>query len=243
MPPSRPWPANGQDGSRWLPVEARLHRQGYARVAGLDEAGRGCLAGPVVAAAVVLPPQFDLPGIRDSKKLTESQREALFDAIVASAADYAVGSASAREIDDGNILQATRLAMTRALEALAIPPDFVVVDGNFSIPVLLPQRSIVKGDDRCLSIATASILAKVTRDRWMREAALEFPEYGFARHKGYGTRQHLEALRTHGPCPLHRRTFRGVLPASSPPPQGRQGVLAGTTGTLSLESDRKAEHG
>ncbi len=201
-------------GSRWLPVEQALDSRGFGRVAGLDEAGRGCLAGPVVAAAVVLPPGTDLPGVQDSKKLTARLREAAYQEIQRIAVAMEVGSASPEEIDARNILNATRLAMARAVERLQPGPDFVLIDGNFSIPVLLPQRSIVKGDARCLSIAAASIVAKVTRDRWLKEAAVAYPEYGFERHKGYGTREHLAALRRHGPCPLHRRTFRGVLPVA-----------------------------
>ncbi len=205
----------------WLPLEHRLRRQGYQRVAGLDEAGRGCLAGPVVAAAVVLPPDARLPGVADSKRLSHARREAALLEIQRVALAVGVGSASAAEIDEHNILGATRMAMARAVAQLEPPPDFLLIDGNFSIPLLLPQRSVVKGDARCLSIAAASIVAKVTRDRWIIDAAGRFPAYGFERHKGYGTREHLEALRVHGPCPIHRKTFRGV---PLPPGEGARSL-------------------
>ena len=185
--------------------------------AGVDEAGRGPLAGPVVAAAVILPPDYRNPLICDSKKLSPARRERAFSLIHEEAAACAVAFASPEEIDKINILQASLLAMRRAVEALPLPPDFLFVDGNHRIPcdrrILcgLFQEPLIGGDRRCLSVAAASILAKVTRDRIMAEFDLEYPGYGFADHKGYPTLKHFEAIRRLGPCPIHRRTFRGVF--------------------------------
>ncbi len=170
------------------------------------------MAGPVVAAAVILPPEYHHPGIRDSKKLSPAQRERIFPVIDRDASACAVALATSEEIDDINILQASLLAMRRAVEALPSPPDFLYVDGNQRILCGIFQETLIGGDGRCLSIAAASILAKVTRDRMMVEFDRLYPGYGFSAHKGYPTRDHLEAIRRLGPCPIHRRTFRGVLP-------------------------------
>ena len=175
--------------------------------AGIDEAGRGPLAGPVVAACVVMPPQPLLPGVDDSKKLSEKRREALFDAVHGCARFVGVGVATAREIDELNILQATRLAMARA--APGAPCALFLVDAIDRLDVPGEVLGIIHGDALCYSIAAASIIAKVTRDRMMRELDARYPQYGFAAHKGYGTRAHIEALRTLGPCPEHRRSFIG----------------------------------
>jgi ribonuclease HII len=179
-------------------------------IAGVDEAGRGPLAGPVVAAAVILDELHPIKGLADSKKLTALQRDRLFDEIRGKALCFAVAQASVQEIDEINILQATLLAMRRAVEGLRLPPKLVLVDGN-RLPVL-PMRAeaIVQGDDKVAAISAASILAKVTRDRWCLELDHQHPAYGFAKHKGYGTAEHLAALQAHGPCVLHRASFRPV---------------------------------
>ena len=187
-------------------VDLPLWEAGRA-FAGIDEAGRGPLAGPVVAACVVMPPQPLLPGVDDSKKLSEKRREALFDAVRGCARFVGVGVATAREIDELNILQATRLAMARA--AQGAPCGLFLVDAIDRLDVSGEVRGIIHGDALCYSIAAASIIAKVTRDRMMRELDARYPQYGFAAHKGYGTRAHIEALRTLGPCPEHRRSFIG----------------------------------
>ena len=184
---------------------------GYFRICGIDEAGRGPLSGPVAAAACVLDPDRPIPGLDDSKKLSPKKRDALFDLIVANAADFAVGLASPEEIDELNILNATMLAMRRAIAGLKTPPDFALVDGNCIRDFPVPARAIVKGDSLSLSISAASILAKVTRDRLCLEDDRNYPEYGFARHKGYGTAEHIAALRRLGPCPIHRKTFLKFL--------------------------------
>ncbi|WP_119965010.1 ribonuclease HII [Simplicispira lacusdiani] len=179
-------------------------------VAGVDEAGRGPLAGPVVAAAVILDELRPIPGLADSKKLTAARREALFDEIRAKALCCSIAEASVEEIDRLNILQATLLAMRRAVQGLRLKPALVLVDGN-RLPVLdVPAEAIVKGDDLVAAISAASILAKVHRDRWCAQVHEQFPQYGFAGHKGYGTAAHLEALRAHGACPLHRSSFAPV---------------------------------
>ncbi|HXF68223.1 MAG TPA: ribonuclease HII [Thermoflexus sp.] len=197
-----------------LVEEAALWRRGYRNVAGLDEAGRGAWAGPVVAAAVVLPPdpgwlRQRLAGVRDSKTLSPAEREALFPEILQVAVAVGVGMAGPEEIDALGIVQATRLAMERALKDLAVTPDALIIDA-LTLAVPLPQRAIVRADARCLSVAAASIVAKVTRDRWMVEMDRLYPGYGFAGHKGYGTPAHRQALREHGPCPIHRRSFAPV---------------------------------
>jgi len=193
--------------TRTLEREAR--RLGFVDVAGVDEVGRGCLAGPVVAAAVVLPPDLRVPGIADSKALTADQRDALFEAIVSAALGWHVASVDAAEIDRINILQASLLAMRLAVEALDPLPGFVLVDGHMLIPRLrMAQRPVIGGDRRSTAIAAASILAKVTRDRWMCEAHTRDPRYGFDHHKGYATPEHLRAVAEFGYSPLHRRSFR-----------------------------------
>ena len=179
-------------------------------VAGVDEAGRGPLAGPVVAAAVILDERQPIQGLADSKKLSAKRREALFDEIRAKALCCSIAQASVEEIDTLNILQATLLAMRRAVLSLRLPPKLVLVDGN-RLPVLdIRSEAIVKGDEKVPCISAASILAKVTRDRWCKQYHVEFPQYGFDQHKGYGTAEHLAALRQHGACPQHRKTFRPV---------------------------------
>ena len=190
--------------------EAQAWRTGVTRVAGLDEAGRGPLAGPVVAAAVILDPGRRVRGVADSKLLTAERREELFAIIYERAVAVGVGIVDHLTIDRINILQATKRAMAEAVSALAVAPELVITD-FVSVPALTcPQRNIVDADARCATVAAASIVAKVTRDRLMLEADKQFPEYGFARHKGYGTADHLAALDRHGACPIHRRSFSGV---------------------------------
>ncbi len=191
-------------------VERELAREGASPVAGVDEAGRGPLAGPVVAAAVVLDPENPIQGLADSKKLSARQREALLSEILEKARAVALAAAGPREIERINILQASLRAMAIAAEGLGLAPAHVLVDGNRKIPTALPQTPLVKGDSRCACIAAASVVAKVYRDRVMARMDGRFPGYGFGRHKGYPTRDHLAALARHGPCRIHRRTFRGV---------------------------------
>jgi ribonuclease HII len=182
-------------------------------IAGVDEAGRGPLAGPVVAAAVILDDQNPISGLADSKKLTASRREWLFDEIRAKALCFSIAEASVEEIERLNILQATLLAMRRAVEGLRLKPNKVLVDGN-RLPVLsMMAEAIVQGDALVPAISAASILAKVHRDRWCAKIDLDYPQYGFSKHKGYGTAQHLAALKAHGACPQHRKTFRPVAEA------------------------------
>lgn len=195
--------------------ERQAREKGFAAVCGIDEAGRGPLAGPVYAAAVILPDGLLLPGLNDSKKLTEKKRELLFDEICAEAVAYGIGYATEQEIDEVNILQATYLAMARAVEALPVPAAYALVDGNRMPPLSIPGETIVKGDGCCASIAAASILAKVSRDRVMKEMDAVYPQYQFAKHKGYGTKLHRELLQQYGPCPIHRRSFlKKILGAS-----------------------------
>lgn len=189
-------------------VEAR--RCGYRRIAGLDEAGRGPLAGPVVAAAVLLPRRCRVLGLNDSKQVGEPERVRLFDEIVRRATAVGIGVATEGEIDRLNILHATQLAMRRALQALPLPPDFLLLDAVTLPGLSVPQRSIIKGDGLSCSIAAASIVAKVMRDRLMVEYHRWYPQYHFAEHKGYGTPDHLRLLREHGPCAIHRRSFAPV---------------------------------
>ncbi len=193
-----------------LEFEAMAARRGYRRVAGVDEAGRGPLAGPVVAAAVILRPGTSIAGVMDSKKLAEARREALFDPIMEQALVVGIGVSDHEVIDRINILQATLQAMRQAVTNLALPPDYLLIDGISAIPMTIPQKTIKKGDSASLSIAAASIVAKVTRDRLMVEYDRQFPGYGFAAHKGYGCTSHLEAIAQLGPCEIHRKTFRGV---------------------------------
>ena len=187
--------------------EMEIRAKGFTDVCGIDEAGRGPLAGPVVAAAVILPEDIQLPGVNDSKKITEKKREILFDFVKEHALAYGIGEASETEIDEINILQATFLAMRRAVEALQIPADYALVDGNRIQGLPVPAETVIGGDGKVLSIAAASILAKVTRDRYMRDMAAQYPEYGFEKHKGYGTKAHYAAIEQYGICPLHRKTF------------------------------------
>jgi ribonuclease HII len=188
--------------------EERLRAEGFVRIAGLDEAGRGPLAGPVVAAACILPSGTFFPQLNDSKKLTPKQRETLYAEITScSKLLYGIGIIDEKTIDSVNILQATFLAMRKAVEALSIKPDYILIDGNQVPPFDIPSESIVQGDGLSISIAAASILAKVTRDKIMMELDEKYPKYGFKQHKGYGTGQHLEAIQAYGPCPIHRKSF------------------------------------
>ena len=188
-------------------IERGLIAPGIAPVCGVDEAGRGPLAGPVCAAAVILPEGLEIPCLNDSKKLSDKKRRALYDVIVADAVSYGIAMASEQEIDEINILQATFNAMERAMEQLSVRPALALIDGNRERPFPVPVQTVIRGDGLSANIAAASILAKVTRDRYMEEMAERYPEYGFAVHKGYGTRAHYDALRQYGPCPIHRRTF------------------------------------
>jgi ribonuclease HII len=198
--------------------ERLSRRRGFKRIAGVDEAGRGPLAGPVVAAAVVLDPRRPIAGIDDSKRLPEATREALYVRITHRARAWAVGIVEPAEIDRLNILRASLEAMRRAVAGLPEPPDCLLIDGRDRIDFPAYQRPIVRGDALSVSVGAASILAKVTRDRIMRDLHARWPQYNFSRHKGYPTREHRQALRLHGPCPVHRRSFHGVLlPSSSPP--------------------------
>jgi ribonuclease HII len=190
--------------------ERAAWRLGLTRVAGVDEAGRGPLAGPVVAAAVVLTPGARINGVDDSKRLEPEVREDLYDVIRSRAIAWAVGIVDPATIDRINILEATRVAMRAALGALGVEPELVLTDFVEVLGLECPQRNLVRGDQRSASVAAASIVAKVTRDRLMAEADREFPQYGFARHKGYATEEHRFALEQHGPCGLHRRSFSGV---------------------------------
>jgi ribonuclease HII len=190
--------------------ERALAAQGCTRIAGVDEAGRGPLAGPVVSAAVIFPPGFYMAAINDSKQLTHLQRERLYGQIYAQAVAIGVGIVDPVEIDRINILQAAKLSMVMAVANLNPPPDHLLIDGNFAIPSQLPQQSIVKGDSRSISIAAASIIAKVSRDHLMHQYHLDFPQFGFDQHKGYPTKAHKAAIAAHGPSPIHRLSFRGV---------------------------------
>lgn len=196
-------------------VEKEAWDAGHALVAGVDEVGRGPLAGPVVAAAVILPHDFDPTGIGDSKAMKESDRIIQCERIKKSAIAFGIGQAEHWEIDEINILQASLAAMRRAVENLGVSADFLVVDGRFKVPMDLPQRPLVHGDSLCVSVAAASIVAKVARDRLMEELDSLYPVYGFARHKGYPTKLHYSAIRNHGPCPVHRLSFKGVCEPAS----------------------------
>ena len=187
--------------------EREAWAEGYEVVCGVDEAGRGPLAGPVCAAAVILPHNLDIPGLDDSKKLSDKRRRELFPVIQEQAIAYAIAFADEKEIDEINILQATFLAMQRAIDGLAIKPEFALIDGNREKDFGLPVETVVQGDSRSASIAAASILAKVTRDDYMLKMAEKYPQYGFEIHKGYGTKAHYAALEAHGVCPIHRMTF------------------------------------
>ena len=188
-------------------IEHDCYVGGFEIICGVDEAGRGPLAGPVCAAAVILPRDLVIEGLNDSKKLTDKKRRELYDVIVSQADSYGIGFASEQEIDEINILQATFLAMERALSQLQLQPDLALVDGNRAPRFPLPVKTVIKGDSLSANIAAASILAKVTRDRLMEELDTQYPVYGFAVHKGYGTKRHYEALRQYGPSPVHRMSF------------------------------------
>ena len=188
-------------------IENGLRAEGYQLICGVDEAGRGPLAGPVCAAAVILPPNVEIPGLNDSKKLTDKKRRELFPIIKEMAISYGIGYASHEEIDQINILQATYLAMERALAQLDPKPDLALIDGNRAKDFGIPVKTVIKGDSLSASIAAASVLAKVSRDDLMLQLAEEYPQYGFEIHKGYGTKAHYEALRTYGHSPVHRMTF------------------------------------
>ena len=187
--------------------EKEIYDKGYKLVCGVDEAGRGPLMGPVFAAAVILSPGLVIDGLNDSKKLSEKKREALFDIITKNAVAYGIASASVEEIDEINILNAALLAMNRAIEKLDPKADFAIIDGNCSRSIKIPNRTLVGGDANSPSVAAASILAKVSRDRLCYELDKQYPQYGFAKHKGYGTKEHIAALYEYGPCECHRKTF------------------------------------
>lgn len=188
-------------------LENQLHEQGYTLVCGVDEAGRGPLCGPVFAAACILPDGLVLEGLNDSKKLTPKKREKLFDLICENAIAYCIASASVEEIDELNILEADLLAMRRAIDGLSQKADFALIDGNIARDFQIPAKAIIGGDAKSPSIAAASILAKIARDRDCLALDEQYPQYGIAKHKGYGTKQHMDALRTYGPSPIHRKQF------------------------------------
>lgn len=188
-------------------IENVIYDEGETLLCGVDEAGRGPLAGPVCAAAVILPRGLEIEGLNDSKKLSEKKREALFDLICAEAVSYGIAFASVEEIESMNILNAAMKAMNRAIAKLSPQPSLALIDGNRNSAIELPSRCIVKGDSKCADIAAASVLAKVTRDRHMLQMAEKYPQYGFEKHKGYGTKLHYEALREYGPCDIHRPSF------------------------------------
>lgn len=188
-------------------IENEIIEGGAFPVCGVDEAGRGPLAGPVCAAAVILPQGLVIEGLNDSKKLSEKQRDRLFDEIIEKAVSYYIAFGTVEEIEEHNILGATFIAMNRAIAGLSEKPQFALIDGNRNKGIEIPSQAIVKGDSKCASIAAASILAKVTRDRYMLEMAEKYPQYAFEKHKGYGTKAHYEALREHGPSEIHRPSF------------------------------------
>lgn len=191
----------------WLEFEKEALAKGYKSVCGVDEAGRGPLAGPVCAASVILPEGVIIDGVNDSKKLSEKKRESLFDVIREQALSYSIAYATVDEIEEINILNATMLAMRRAIDGLEIKADYAMIDGNKIPPIDIDAECIVKGDAKSMSIACASILAKVSRDRLLYKYAEEYPMYGFDKHKGYGTKVHREAILKYGPCPYHRKSF------------------------------------
>ena len=188
-------------------IEEELYNAGYTAVCGVDEAGRGPLCGPVAAAACILPTGLVIEGLDDSKKLTEKKREKLFDVICENAIAYCIASASVEEIDTLNILEADLLAMRRAIDGLSVKADFAIIDGNVARDFQIPAEAVVKGDAKSMSIAAASILAKVARDRICIDLDRDYPQYGIAKHKGYGTKAHMDALREFGPSPIHRKKF------------------------------------
>ncbi len=199
-----------QAGTDWWKFEREAAARGFLKIAGIDEAGRGPLAGPVVSAAVILPASFEVTGINDSKKITPKKRSYLYVEICRHALATATGIVDSVEIDKINILQATLLSMSKAVKNLAVRPDTLLIDGTFTIPSDLPQTTITKGDSLSISIAAASIIAKVTRDRLLQKYDSTYPQFGFAKHKGYPVKAHKEAIKKFGPCPIHRRTFKGV---------------------------------
>ena len=190
-----------------LEIENSLYKKGYTAICGVDEAGRGPLCGPVVAAAVILPKDKCIEGVNDSKKLSEKKREKLYDDIIENAVAYGIGMSDVSVIEEVNILNATKLAMKQAIENLQIKPDYVLIDGNQMIDITIDAETVVSGDARSESIAAASILAKVTRDRMLVEYDKKYPEYGFAKHKGYGTKAHIEAIGKYGLTDIHRPSF------------------------------------
>lgn len=191
----------------WLEYENKAYESGFEIVCGVDEAGRGPLAGPVYAAAVILPKGHIIDGVNDSKKLSEKKRNLLFDKIIDECVCYSIGTADVREIDEINILQATFLAMRRAVEGLSVNPDIALIDGNKRPGLAMAEWEIIKGDAKSANIAAASIIAKVSRDRYMLEMAEKYPEYQFEKHKGYGTKLHYEMIEKYGISPIHRKTF------------------------------------
>ena len=191
----------------WLKYENEAKEAGYKIICGVDEAGRGPLAGPVFSASVILDDGVIIDGVNDSKKLSAKKREQLYDEIIAKAKDYSIAFASEEEIDDVNILNATFLSMKRAVDGLKIKPDFVLIDGNRLPKLSIDSKAVIKGDSLSMSIACASILAKVTRDRLMIKLSQKYPEYQFDKHKGYGTKLHIEMLKKYGPCKIHRKSF------------------------------------
>ncbi|MDD3304346.1 MAG: ribonuclease HII [Clostridia bacterium] len=190
-----------------LQIEEELYEKGYQYVCGVDEAGRGPLCGPVVAAAVILPQEECIEGVNDSKKLSEKKREQLYDSIMEKAIAVGVGMSDVATIEKVNILNATKLAMKQAIENLKVKPDYVLIDGNQMIEITIPARTVISGDAKSESIAAASIIAKVTRDRMLLEFDKTYPQYGFAKHKGYGTKAHIEAIKEYGLSPIHRPSF------------------------------------
>ena len=188
-------------------LENEIYAGGVKLLCGVDEAGRGPLAGPVCAAAVILPQNCEIEGLNDSKKLTEKKREALFDVICAAAVSYGIAFATVEEIEEYNILSATFMAMNRAIAMLDPVPELALIDGNRNTGIQIPSRCVIGGDGKCADIAAASVLAKVTRDRYMLQMAELYPQYGFEKHKGYGTKAHYEAIRAYGPSPIHRPSF------------------------------------
>lgn len=191
----------------WLEYENLAYADGFEVVCGIDEAGRGPLAGPVYAAAVILPKGHIVEGVNDSKKISEKKRDMLYDKIIEECVDYSIGVATVKEIDEINILQATFLAMRRAVEGLSVKPDIALIDGNKTPNLDIEQRAIIKGDSKSANISAASIIAKVSRDRYMLEMAEKYPEYQFEKHKGYGTKLHYEMIEKYGVSPIHRITF------------------------------------
>ena len=190
--------------------ESHLHQQGYQNIAGIDEAGCGCWAGPLVCGVAIMPEDFSTPKLRDSKLLSAKQRDGLYDIIQSEAVAWSVGQASAQEIDQSGLTEAKSQAISRAISALSLTPDYLLCDGNISVKENIPAEVHNKGDRNIISIACASILAKVTRDRLITELGEQYPEYDFAQHKGYGTKKHQEALQKHGVSPIHRLSYKPI---------------------------------